>query len=123
MKTKNIIVFGFFFVFFGSCTDSLDPYPNGNYDDEMVWQYPELVQGLIGSCYDNINSNTRNYNDNEGVYLDGATDDAVITLTTHVMRRYAVNSMTTSQDPFLTYWDRNYRSIRNCNLFLKDRRG
>jgi hypothetical protein len=39
------------------------------------------------------------------------------------MRRYAVNSMTTSQDPFATYWDRDYRSIRNCNLFLKDRRG
>lgn len=123
MKTKNILLFGFFITLLGSCTNYLEPYPNGNYDDEMLWQYQELVQGLIGSCYDNVNSNTRNYNDNEGAYLDGATDDAVITLPTHVMRRYAVNSMTTSQDPFLTYWERDYKSIRNCNLFLKDRRG
>jgi len=123
MKTKNIILFGFFIVFLGSCKNYLDPYPIVNYDEKMLWQYQELVQGLIGSCYDYVNSNTRNYNDNEGVYLDGATDDAVITLPTHVMRRYAVNSMTTSQDPFLTYWDRDYKAIRNCNLFLKDRRG
>ncbi len=123
MKAKNILLSGFFITFLCSCTNYLEPYPNGTYDDEMLWQYQELVQGLIGSCYDNINSNTRNYNDNEGAYLDGATDDAVITLPTNVMRRYALNSMTTSQDPFLTYWERNYKSIRNCNLFLKDRRG
>ena len=28
-----------------------------------------------------------------------------------------------SQDPFRTYWDRDYRSIYLVNLFLKDRRG
>lgn len=123
MKTKNILLLGFFIVFLDSCTNYLEPYPNGNYDEKMLWQYPELVQGLIGSCYDNINSNTRNYTDNEGVYLDGATDDAVITYPSNVMNRYAANSMTTSQDPFLTYWDRNYKSIRNCNLFLMDRQG
>jgi hypothetical protein len=31
--------------------------------------------------------------------------------------------MTTSQDPFQRYWDRDYRSIGQCNTFLKDRRG
>jgi starch-binding outer membrane protein, SusD/RagB family len=123
MKTKRIILFAFIIALLGSCSKFLEPYPNGNYDSESLWQYQNLVQGLIGYCYDNVNSNVRNYNDNEGTYLDGATDDAVITSSTHVMRRYAVNSMTTSQDPFATYWDRDYRSIRNCNLFLKDRRG
>jgi hypothetical protein len=39
------------------------------------------------------------------------------------MNLYALNSLNTGQDPFATYWDRNYRAIRNCNLFLKDRRG
>ena len=123
MKTKRIIFLASIIALLGSCTKLLEPYPNGNYDSESLWQYQNLVQGLIGYCYDQVNSNTRNYNDNEGTYLDGATDDAVITSSTHVMRRYAVNSMTTSQDPFATYWDRNYRAIRNCNLFLKDRRG
>jgi starch-binding outer membrane protein, SusD/RagB family len=123
MKTKKIILFGFIFALLGSCGKFLEPYPNGNYDSESMWQYQNLVQGLIGYCYDQVNSNNRNYADNEGVYLDGATDDVVVTSSTHVMRRYAVNSMTTSQDPFATYWDRDYRAIRNCNLFLKDRRG
>jgi hypothetical protein len=39
------------------------------------------------------------------------------------MARYAVNTMTSSNDPFQTYWDRDYRSISQCNIFLKDRRG
>jgi starch-binding outer membrane protein, SusD/RagB family len=123
MKIKKIILLGFIVALLGSCAKYLEPYPNGNYDSETLWQYQNLVQGLIGYCYDNVNSNRRNYDDNEGVYLDGATDDAVITSSIHVMRRYAVNTMTTNQDPFATYWDRDYRSIRNCNLFLKDRRG
>ena len=126
MKTKRIIFLASIIALLGSCTKLLEPYPNGNYDSESLWQYQNLVQGLIGYCYDNrlrLQVQRRNYNDNEGAYLDGATDDAVITSSTHVMRRYAVNSMTTSQDPFATYWDRNYRAIRNCNLFLKDRRG
>ncbi len=123
MKTKKIILLVFIAALLGSCAKFLEPYPNGNYDSQTLWQYQGLVQGLIGYCYDNINSNNRNYADNEGVYLDGATDDAVITSSTNVMRRYAVNTMTSSQDPFATYWDRDYRMIRNCNLFLKDRRG
>ena len=123
MKTKRIIFLTFIVALLGSCAKYLEPYPNGNYDSETIWQYQGLVQGLIGYCYDQVNSNNRNYADNEGVYLDGATDNAVVTSATNVMRRYAVNTMTTSQDPFATYWDRNYRAIRNCNLFLKDRRG
>lgn len=123
MKTKKILIFGFIVLFISSCVKYLEPYPQGNYDSDQLWEYQELVQGLIGYCYDQVNSNNRNYVDNEGIYLDGATDDAVLTSSTHVMSRYAKNAMTTSQDPFDTYWDRNYRAIRNCNLFLKDRRG
>jgi len=123
MKTKKIFLIGLLVVLLASCQDFLEPYPNGNYDDELLWENQQLVQGLVGWCYDQLNSNNRNYNDNEGAYLDGATDNAVITTTTNTIRRYAINTMTTSQDPFQTYWDRNYRAIRNCNLFLKDRRG
>lgn len=123
MKTKRIILLASIIALLGSCAKYLEPYPNGNYDSESLWEYQNLVQGLVGNCYDLVNSDTRNYNDIEGAYLDGATDNAVVTSSTNVMSRYAVNSMTTSQDPFATYWDRDYRAIRNCNLFLKDRRG
>jgi len=128
MKTKKIILFGFILVLIASCEDYLEPWPNGNYDSETIWDYQNLVQGLINRCYDNISEtdvggSQRNYNNNEGVFLDGVTDDAVITSSTHVLRRYALNSMTTSQDPFQRYWDRDYRSIAQCNTFLKDRHG
>jgi hypothetical protein len=123
MKTKRIILLASIIALLGSCAKYLEPYPNGNYDTESLWEYQNLVQGLVGNCYDLVNSDVRNYNDNEGAYLDGATDNAVVTSSTNVMSRYAVNSMTTNQDPFSTYWDRDYRAIRNCNLFLKDRRG
>jgi len=129
MKTKKIIIFlGVLAVFITSCKDYLEPWPNGNYDNETIWQYENLVEGIINRCYDNIDAYSvgnsyRTYNDNEGAFLDGVTDDAVITSTANVLRRYAVNSMTSSNDPFGTYWDRDYRSISQCNIFLKDRRG
>jgi hypothetical protein len=128
MKTKKIIFFGLISVLLASCKDYLEPWPNGNYDSETIWDYQNLVQGLINRCYDNVGESSvggsmRNYNGNCGVFLDGVTDDAVITSSTQVMRRYALNTMTTSQDPFQTYWDIGYRSIAQCNAFLKDRRG
>ena len=128
MKTTKLLIFGFILVLISSCKDYLEPWPNGNYDSENMWDYQNMIQGLINRCYDNIGEgsgggSTRNYNTNEGVFLDGVTDDAVITSSTNVMRRYALNSMTTSQDPFQAYWDRDYRSIMQCNTFLTDRKG
>lgn len=113
---------------FVSCTDFLDPWPFGAIDNKTLWTYPQRVEGLVNRGYQYINAYSgtnsyRNYNDNEGAYLDGATDNAVITSTTHIMRRYALNSMVTSQDPFLTYWDRAYTVIHLCNMFLEDNRG
>ena len=129
MKTKKLILSGLILVLIAtSCKDYLEPWPNGNYDSENLWEYQNFVQGMINRCYDNINAysvgnSRRNYNDDEGVYLDGVTDDAVITSSTNVMRRYALNTMTTSQDPLQIFWDRDYRSISQCNFFLQDRRG
>jgi len=54
MKTKKIILLGFIVVLLGSCAKYLEPYPNGNYDSQTLWQYQNLVQGLIGWCYDMI---------------------------------------------------------------------
>ena len=112
MKIKNIVLTTAAVALLGSCVNYLEPYPQGNYDTEMLWDYQSLVQGLIGYCYDQVNSNVRNYTGNEDIYMDAITDDGVITSSTHVMRRYANNTMTTSQDPFATYWDRDYRAIR-----------
>lgn len=120
MTTKRILLSGLILMLIMSCSKYLDPFPNGDYSDEDIWNYQNLVQGLVGQCYDNM---PRNYNDNEGAYLDGATDNAVITSSTNNMNRLASSTMTPSNDAFLTYWSRDYKSIRNVNLFLKDRKG
>jgi starch-binding outer membrane protein, SusD/RagB family len=120
MNTKTLIIVGFILVLFSSCVKYLDPYPSGERSYEDMWKYQDMVQGLIGQCYDNM---PRNYNDNEGVYLDGATDDAVLTSSTNIMHIMAIGALSTGQDPFATYWARDYQSIYLVNTFLKDRRG
>lgn len=121
MMNKKIIItlLALIWVSF-SCKDYLEPYPNGSYTTDDLWQYQNMVQGLIGQCYDYMPGN---YNSNEGSYLDGATDDAVLTSTTHALRRLAVGTLPTSADPFLSFWERDYKAIYSVNLFLKDRRG
>jgi hypothetical protein len=103
-----------------SCSDFMEPYPNGGYTTDDLWDYQGMVQGLIGEAYDYM---PRNYNNTEGTLLDGATDDAVITSTTNVIRRMAVGALPVSSDPFLTYWERNYNGLFLVNTFLKDRNG
>lgn len=120
MNTKTTILFTLLVFLLGSCVDYLEPYPNGDHSREDIWQYQEMVQGLVGQCYDNM---PRNYNDNEGAYMDCATDNAVRTSTTDNIRRLAVGAITTGQDPFRTYWDRDYKSINLVNMFLEDRKG
>ena len=120
MKAKIILIFGSILVLTGSCSKYLEPYPNGDMSTDNLWTFEARVQGLVGQCYENM---SLLYNNNEGVYLDGATDDAVITTSTQVMKRLATGSLTTNQDPFLTFWDRDYKSILLVNMFLKDRKG
>ena len=120
MNTKVLLLSGLILLLTVSCKNYLDPYPKGVRTREDIWKYQENVQGLIGRCYDYMSIN---YDNNEGAYLDGATDDAEITSSTNVIRKLATASLTTGQDPFLTYWNRDYQGIYLANLFLKDRRG
>jgi hypothetical protein len=98
----------------------MEPYPNGGYSTDDIWEYQNIVQGLIGQAYRYMPTN---YNNNEGAYLDGATDDAVITSSTHAIRRLAVGALPSSSDPFSVFWQRDYNAIYSVNLFLKDRKG
>ena len=120
MKTTKYLVLAIIAVFFFSCADYLDPYPNGDRSKDDIWEYQAMVQGLVGQCYDNMSTN---YNNNEGAYFDCITDDAVLTSTTGALRQLAVGALTSPQDPFLTYWDRDYKSINLVNMFLEDRKG
>ncbi len=102
-----------------SCQGFLDPYPSAIRSEEYVLDNPTTLSGLIGECYEYM---SKNYDNNEGAYLDCATDNAVRTSVTDGMHRFAVGLATPNNDLFQTYWDRDYKGIYNCNLFLKDRR-
>lgn len=119
MKIR-IITFLAIIGFLSSCSEFMEPYPNGGYTTDDIWEYQNMVQGLIVQCYDYL---PRNYNNTEGSYLDGATDDGVITNTSHAIRRLAVGALPSSSDPFLEYWTRDYNGTYLTNLFLKDRNG
>ena len=120
MNTKKIIALGLISLIFAACEDYLEPYPNGDNSREDIFKYQERVQGLIGQCYNDLSTN---YDNNESAYLDGATDNAVITSTTHVMYRLGKGTLTTGNDPFRTYWDRAYKKINLVNIFLEDNKG
>ncbi len=121
MKKLEIKIFYFiailFIAVFTACVD-LDPSPNNEISDEELWKYPDAVQGLIGGCYDLL---SRSYDDNEGAYLDCATDNAVKTSTNDPVLLFSKGVL--AADPFKTYWERDYRAIRMVNLFLEDRKG
>jgi hypothetical protein len=131
MKTQIILLLGGILALFSACTKYLDAYPNGDKTVEDIYLYQDMVQGLVGQCYDNMPRNydfstsaTSTSSNNEGVGIDMITDDAVSTNPSQPMRRLATGSFTTSSDAFVsTYWTRDYNSIRLVNLFLKDRRG
>lgn len=120
MNTKRITILALLVVLMTSCVDYLDPYPNGDRSRDDIWRYQDMVQGLVGSCYDFL---PRNYDDDEGAYLDCATDNAVSTSTTRNIRRLAVGAITTGQDPLRSYWDDDYQAIYRLNMFLEDRKG
>lgn len=103
-----------------SCSNFLEPYPSAVRSEEYVLSNPTTMQGLIGKCYDYM---SQNYNNNEGAYLDAATDNAVLTSSTDVLHRFAIGVTSPTNDPFQTYWERDYEGIYNVNLFLKDNRG
>lgn len=120
MRNIKFALSGLILILFSSCTDFLEPYPNGDISTNDIWQYQDKVTGLVNQCYQLM---PRNYNDNEGAILDCATDNAVYTSTTNNISKFSVGTLTTGQDMFATYWTRDYQAIYLVNLFLKDRRG
>lgn len=103
-----------------SCKNFLDPYPSAIKSEEYILSSPTGMQGLIGECYEWISTN---YNNNEGAYMDCLTDNAVRTSRTDSYARLAVGVTSPANDPFQTYWTRDYEGIYNTNLFLKDGNG
>lgn len=120
MKNIKFAISGLLLLLFSSCSDFLEPYPNGDISGDDIWEYQDKVAGLVNRCYQFM---PQNYNDNEGAILDCATDNAVYTSTTNSISKFSVGTLTTGQDIFSTYWTRDYQAIYLLNTFLKDNKG
>ncbi len=119
MKKINIILAAAVLGLSCSCT-LLDPYPTEIRDKDYVLSHQKTMQGLVDKCYDYM---ATNYDTNDGAYLDCLTDNAVITSRTSVYSRMATGITLPSDDPFSTYWEKDYRAIYNVNLFIQDGNG
>lgn len=120
MKSFNIILECAAICLITSCSGFLEPYPSAIRSEEFVLESATAMQGLVDQCYDYM---SKNYDNNEGAYLDCLTDNAVRTSRTDVISRMAIGVTSPANDPFQTYWDRDYKGIYNVNLFLKDENG
>lgn len=120
MKRFNIILECAAICLITSCSGFLEPYPSAIRSEELVLESATAMQGLVDQCYDYM---SKNYDNNEGAYLDCLTDNAVRTSRTDVISRMAIGVTSPANDPFQTYWDRDYKGIYNVNLFLKDENG
>lgn len=116
---KTLIISAIAFLL-ASCSDILDPLPNGHYTGDNVWEYPSMVKGFVDKAYTLLPTS---YAATENMYLDCATDDAVATSTTNTMRRLALGTITQANDPFASFWSRDYEALFYLNTFLKDRAG
>lgn len=119
MKKYNIILGCIASLVAVSC-EFLEPYPSAIRDEDYVLESSQAMQGLVDQCYDYM---SKNYDNNEGAYFDCLTDNAVRTSRTDVISRIAIGVTLPGNDPFQTYWDRDYKGIYNVNLFLKDDNG
>ena len=119
-KTGKMVLVAVAALTLDSCSGFLDPYPSAIRDQEYVISSPTTMQGLLGECYEWISTN---YNNNEGAYLDCMTDNAVRTSKTDAISRMAIGVNAPDNNPFQTYWTRDYQGIYNTNLFLQNGNG
>ncbi len=123
MKKNKLFLIGILplIMLLTACGDFLDPLPNGTIPEDQIWNRPDYVKGFVGHAYSYMPSD---YNNNRGYFLDGATDDAVLTNKLHAMNRFGIGTMSTSNDPFKNdiYAD-SYKAIVSVNRFLVDFKG
>ncbi len=102
------------------CSGILDPLPNGHYTDENFDQYPTVIRGFLIKSYSLLPTA---YNGTEFAYLDCATDNAVARDPSNVMRRLGTGSLSQGDDPFASWWGRDYEGIYYANRFLENNVG
>ena len=94
------------------CSDFLNPLPNGYYDENNYTEYPSIIRGFITKGYTLLPSS---YTDKEFIGLDCITDDAAYTNGDNDLSRFSLGTTVPGSDPFISFWNRNYRGIYYAN--------
>lgn len=102
-----------------SC-EFLEPLSRGMISQDEIGNYPTYIRGYLEKCYYYL---PKNYTSNEFAYLDGLSDNAVMTNVNHAMNRFANGTLQGTNDPFDDYWNRFYQITNSANLFLEDNIG
>lgn len=118
-------IYGLILVLGGVCNviggcDFLDPLQNGSYNEDNYMNYPDIMEGIVAEAYSFLPGS---YYATEYIGTDAGTDDAVYRNQTGNMREFSVGTFDITSNPFSSLWNRDYRGISYCNMFLKDRTG
>lgn len=105
---------------FCSCAGFLEPLPNGSYNEENHEDYPKLIRGYVEKAYD-LRPDT--YASTDYIGCDGLAGNMTWSSRSNDNYKLAIGSPSMSSYNFASIYERDYKAIYYCNLFLKDNIG
>lgn len=99
------------------CADYLNPLPNGSYNEENYDDYPSIIRGYVEYAYD---IRPGGYITTDYIGCDGLSDNMTWKSHTNQLWKLATGSPAMGSYSFSSIWNRDYKGIYYCNLFLKD---
>lgn len=103
-----------------SCSGFLEPLPNGSYNEENYDDYPKIIRGYVEKAYDLRPSS---YISTDYIGCDGLADNMTWSSHTNSNYKLATGSPSMGDYSFSSIYQRDYKAIYYCNLFLKDNVG
>ncbi len=100
-----------------SCAGFLDPLPNGSYNETNYSDYPALIRGYVEKAYDQLPGN---YISSDLLGGDGLSDNLTWRNRASSIYMMATGSPQMNSYNFSSLYDRDYKAIFYCNLFLED---
>ena len=98
-----------------SCAGFLDPLPNGSYNETNYDKYPALIRGYVEKAYDLLPGH---YIVADFIGGDGLSDNMTWRAHTSTMYMLATGSAQMNSYNFSSLYNRDYKAIYYCNLFL-----
>ena len=99
------------------CSSFLEPLPNGSYNEDNYMDYPALIRGYVEQAYNLLPGN---YISSDYLGGDGLSDNVTWRDRTASIYMFSIGSSQMNSYNFSSAYDRDYKAIFYCNLFLED---